>query len=312
MLLLSKEKLKAGAVDISFVIPSYRTENTLPGTLAALASQTFDGTCEILVVDCSESDRVRSICSDHGNVRYLREKERFSPGIGRNLGARKAKGQLLVFLDADVILAPNAAERLWHHYRLGKKFFGGALELEESCRGSFPAVMEHLFFNHENHRRMRERRRKNLSSALLACDRACFNKHGGFCDIPRMQDTEFTERLVREGEELFHCPDIVGYQIQDSPMAQVLGKAYICGQNLYVIRFQKRGTSASRIMFLLLLPLLTILKMTRINYRNIRYAEKTSHLRWYLDVPTMYFLGLFWMAGFYRALIRPGRVNLYR
>ena len=84
---------------LSIIIPTYNEEEYLPRLLASIRSQRFDG-YEIVVADNNSTDRTREIAARFG----ARVVDGGMPGPGRNLGARAAHGDLLLFLDADVVL----------------------------------------------------------------------------------------------------------------------------------------------------------------------------------------------------------------
>ena len=84
---------------LSIIIPTYNEEEYLPRLLASIRSQRFDG-YEIVVADAHSTDRTRAIAEKFG----ARVIDGGMPGPGRNLGAKAAKGDLFLFLDADVIL----------------------------------------------------------------------------------------------------------------------------------------------------------------------------------------------------------------
>lgn len=84
---------------LSIVIPTYNEEEYLPRLLASIRSQRFGG-YEIVVADAKSTDRTRQIAERFG----ARVVDGGMPGPGRNLGAAAAQGDLLLFLDADVIL----------------------------------------------------------------------------------------------------------------------------------------------------------------------------------------------------------------
>jgi len=84
---------------LSIVIPTYNEEEYLPRLLASIRSQRFEG-YEIIVADAKSTDRTREIAERFG----ARVVDGGMPGPGRNLGAAAAKGDLLLFLDADVIM----------------------------------------------------------------------------------------------------------------------------------------------------------------------------------------------------------------
>ncbi len=84
---------------LSIIIPTYNEEGYLPRLLASIRSQRFDG-YEIVVADARSTDRTREIAQKFG----ARVVDGGMPGPGRNRGAAAAKGDVLLFLDADVVL----------------------------------------------------------------------------------------------------------------------------------------------------------------------------------------------------------------
>lgn len=296
---------------VSVIVPSYQSQGVLPGTLQALREQRTELNYEVIVVDCSPGDDVERICRDFPFVRFIHQSERFNPGIGRNLGAEVARGELLLFLDSDVILAPDALDQAHRFYRGDHLIFNGALELNEAHADGPAAYLEHYFFNHESQKGRRVFERSNLSSALMAVDRRVFEQDGGFRDIPRMQDTEMTERLRAKGHRLWFCPDVVGLQIQDAPLNKVFRKIYINGKNLYFIRYEGRSR-AFKAAFSGLLPAITSLKIARIVVRHLRYQDARGRLITILLTPLLTASGLCWMTGLYESLIWGGEISKRR
>jgi glycosyltransferase involved in cell wall biosynthesis len=92
---------------ISVIIPAHNEEHYLGPTLEALRSQTYSLN-EVIVVANACADRTSDVARSHCD-RLLNIEER-SLGRARNLGGRKARGDLLVFLDADTILEKDALE----------------------------------------------------------------------------------------------------------------------------------------------------------------------------------------------------------
>lgn len=296
--------------DISIVIPSYNTQNVLSDTLDALSKQVCECSYETVVVDCSETDAVKDICERFG-VLFHREIERFNPGKGRNIGAEKASGSLIVFVDADVILDKHALESAWTFYRQGNKIFGGALELNEDKQVGASSYLEHYYFNHESQAGRPVCDRSNLSSALMLFDRATFIENKGFKDIPRMQDTELTERLLSQGHKLKFCPSVIGYQTQDSQLDKVLRKIYIGGKNLYFLRYANKP-ALFKIAFALLLPFITGVKLLRIFFRHLKYQNSKQKVKLIQISPLMVLGGIYWMVGLYRSMIFGGGISTKR
>ncbi|OIO52144.1 glycosyl transferase family 2 [Candidatus Uhrbacteria bacterium CG_4_10_14_0_8_um_filter_58_22] len=84
---------------LSIVIPTYNEEKYLPFLLRSIRAQT-DRDCEIIVADNRSTDRTREIAGQFG----AQVVDGGMPSGGRNRGAAVANGDVVLFLDADVIL----------------------------------------------------------------------------------------------------------------------------------------------------------------------------------------------------------------
>jgi GT2 family glycosyltransferase len=80
-------------------------------SLAALLAQVDKGLLEVLVVDDASGDGSAELAADLG-ARVLRAPVRGGPGLARNLGAEAARGDVLFFVDADVVVHGDAARRV--------------------------------------------------------------------------------------------------------------------------------------------------------------------------------------------------------
>jgi glycosyltransferase involved in cell wall biosynthesis len=90
---------------ISVIIPAHNEEKYLQQTLEALQRQNY-GWFEVIVVANGCTDRTREVA--RGKCHRLIVLSQKSLGVARNLGARMARGEILLFLDADTILEPLA------------------------------------------------------------------------------------------------------------------------------------------------------------------------------------------------------------
>ena len=94
---------------ITVVIPVYNEQKTIINCLTSLGSQTYKP-LEVIVIDDGSTDKTRGIIENLKlkieNLQLLRQKH-LGPGPARNLGASKAKGKILVFVDADMTFDKN-------------------------------------------------------------------------------------------------------------------------------------------------------------------------------------------------------------
>src|SRR3954447_23333901 len=100
--------------DVSVIIPARNEEANLGSCLESLVNQ--DGLdFEIIVVNDHSSDRTREIASSFANVRVI-EAGPLPPGwTGKNnavaTGAGGARGEWLLFTDADTVHVPGSLAR---------------------------------------------------------------------------------------------------------------------------------------------------------------------------------------------------------
>src|SRR5579884_2082737 len=107
------------AAKISIVIPTLSEHRYIGGLLDSLTQQELRITSEILVVDASPDHRTVEVASQFADRLALRflYSDRADVAHQRNLGARAARGEYLLFVDADVRLGnpqtiSTAIERL--------------------------------------------------------------------------------------------------------------------------------------------------------------------------------------------------------
>lgn len=94
----------------SVIIPAFNAASTLGKALTSLAAQTV-APLEVIVVDDGSTDETASIAI-RGGAKVLPNPGRKGAGAARNAGAAAARGEILVFTDADCILPPTWIARI--------------------------------------------------------------------------------------------------------------------------------------------------------------------------------------------------------
>jgi glycosyltransferase involved in cell wall biosynthesis len=95
---------------ISVIVPVHNGQQFLPSCLDALASSSYPN-YELIVVDDCSTDETARISRNKGAI-VLKTSRQSGPGGARNLGSEKALGEILFFVDADVVVKPDALERI--------------------------------------------------------------------------------------------------------------------------------------------------------------------------------------------------------
>ena len=81
---------------VTVIIPVYNEERSIENCIRSLRNQSVP--LEIIVVDDGSKDNSVKICEGLG-IKVLKQNHQ-GPGAARNLGARNAKGEILILVDA--------------------------------------------------------------------------------------------------------------------------------------------------------------------------------------------------------------------
>lgn len=111
---------------LSIIIPAYNEEKDISYCISSLNEQSYKK-FEIIVVDDGSTDRTFEAAGKFG-VRILNQNHK-GPGAARNLGARNAKGEILIFIDSDMTFEKNYLKNLIAPFK-DKKIIGTTHELE--------------------------------------------------------------------------------------------------------------------------------------------------------------------------------------
>jgi len=108
---------------VSIIIPTYNEESDIKNTIDSLLSLTYENK-EIIVVDDS-NDLTPKIVGDYQNPNvklYHREKNIDGRCGARNYGILSSNGEILIILNADVILPKDFIEKILPHYEAGADY----------------------------------------------------------------------------------------------------------------------------------------------------------------------------------------------
>lgn len=113
-------------IDYSIIVPAYNEEilleNTLKQLKAAMATISING--EIVVADNNSSDRTAEIAKNAGATVIFEPINQISRA--RNTGAKHAKGNFLIFVDADTYVPPELLQNTINNLLSDECCGGGA------------------------------------------------------------------------------------------------------------------------------------------------------------------------------------------
>ena len=194
---------------VSVVIPACNAASYLARCLDALADGAPDG-CEIIVVDDASRDDTQALAAAKG-ARVVRQPVNGGPSRARNAGGREARGEILYFVDADIVVHPGAITHViafLDAHPEATAVFGSYDD-----RPAVPGVISQYrnLLHHYTHQTGR-REASTFWSGCGAIRRAAFLAVGGFDerDYPRcIEDIELGYRLRRAGHSIVLDPTLL-------------------------------------------------------------------------------------------------------
>ncbi len=231
---------------ISVVIPAHKAEKTIGACLEGLQTQAIPcADCEIIVVaDEASRDAVREIAEPRG-ARVL------TPNLGaaaaRNLGAANARGEVVLFIDADCVPAPNWIRAMTAPFA-DPEIVGACGMKRTHQRGIIPRFIQMEFdYRYDN-----ERKRRYIDfidSGTAAYRREAFLKFGGFdTHLSDAEDTDLSYRLSEAGCRMAFAEGAVVYHAHPAALIEYLRRkfTYAYWRSQVYARYPRKIASDSR------------------------------------------------------------------
>jgi glycosyltransferase involved in cell wall biosynthesis len=188
---------------ITVIVPVYNGARFLERCLAGLRASTYTD-FEVIVADDASTDDSGGIARRYG-ARVIRLPRQSGPAAARNAAVKEACGEIVFFVDADVVVAPAAVERVAEHFRVYPEVaavFGSydAFPAEKNFLSQYKNLCHH-FVHQQGHAEA-----STFWGGCGAIRRAGFLAIGGFdaarFSRPSIEDIELGYRLRAAGERI--------------------------------------------------------------------------------------------------------------
>ena len=192
-------------IPISVVIPAYNSADTLPACLQALQAQTFPSDrYEIIVVDDGSTDDTAKVARDSG-VQVMSQPNA-GQAAARNRGARAARGDILLFTDADCMPAPDWIEQMMAAF--ADPDVAGAKGVYRTQQRELVARFVQVEYEDKCDRMRAQEMIDFVDTYSAGYRRDVFWSAGGFDESFRIdEDQELSFRLAKAGHQLVFLPD---------------------------------------------------------------------------------------------------------
>lgn len=203
-------------ITISVVVPAFKAAHLLPRVLAPLMAMHRRGEVdEVIVVDDISPDDTAAIAAALG-ARVIVMEKNGGPGAARNRAAEEAAGDVLWFVDSDVIAWEDGAEKVRDAF---------ADPDVAAVFGSYDSTPDgqHWFSRYKNlmHRFYHQRAERDAHTFWAGCGavrKDVFLKIGGFdietYRVPSIEDIELGYRIRRAGGRIAVDPTLLGKHLK--------------------------------------------------------------------------------------------------
>ncbi len=209
---------------LSVVVPAYRCGHQLRASLHALRSSTLpQAQWELIVADDGSPDDTGDVARQFAD-RVVRTGETpRGPAYARNCGAQEARADVLLFVDADVIVRPDVLDKVLAH------FADSALTAVFGCYDADPAapgvVSQYRNLLHRYVHIEGAGDAATFWAGIGAVRRAAFMAVGGFHAAryprPQIEDIDLGYRLHDAGGTLRLDPSITGTHLKRWTLATI-------------------------------------------------------------------------------------------
>lgn len=194
---------------LSIIAVNFNKEDVLPDFFRSVYSNGYEDFELIFVDDCSTDGSMR--IAEEFPCTILRNAENIGPAAGRNIAARKATGDVLVFTDTDVTIDEGGLERIARSFsEKGVKALFGKLEfppLRNTAIGRYWLFEEHEVCHYGG---VKTGPVNCWSSTMGAVDKELFLEIGGFNETYKGADIEDHELAAKilQREEVFYDEEL--------------------------------------------------------------------------------------------------------
>jgi cellulose synthase/poly-beta-1,6-N-acetylglucosamine synthase-like glycosyltransferase len=193
---------------VSVIVPVHNSADTLRQCLECLARST-PAPFETIVVDDGSTDASASVAQAASAI-VLETRSRVGPARARNVGAQRAAGDVLFFLDADVCVRPTTVGQVQAAFEADESL-DALIGSYDDSPGSKDFLSEYKNLMHSFVHQTGRHEASTFWSGCGAARRTVFLEHSGFDERygrPAIEDIELGYRMRRAGRKILLDPEL--------------------------------------------------------------------------------------------------------
>jgi cellulose synthase/poly-beta-1,6-N-acetylglucosamine synthase-like glycosyltransferase len=232
-----------GIPSVSVVVPTYNVENTILECVRSLLSLNCpEGRLELIFIDDCSTDSTAEALKEHPDIELILLTENKGPANARNVGIKRATGEIVAFTDADCVVDKDWLMHLTRKFQEeGVGGVGGNI-LPYNPETVVEKYLENL---------LSQEKFINLDMPFVVTANAAYTKkileEVGFFDERFFygEDADLSWRVLKAGYRISYEPKAVVYHRHRSTFKGLFKQAFGYGMG-YVKLYHKHRTLAGK------------------------------------------------------------------
>ncbi len=233
-------------ISISIIIPTYNRADTLINCLKALFDQTCPKNYEIIIIDDGSTDRTEEVVKEMQKkspvkLFYFKQRNK-GPAAARNLGVKKATGDIVLFVGDDIIAGSDLLlQHILFHRKYPESMFsilGYVTWYPEINITPFMHWLEHGGSQFKYYKFRHGNEVDFFWTCNISLKRDFMLKNGFFDeDFPYAahEDTELGYRLQKKSLQIIFNRNAVAYHYHPLDMAKYFHRQILVGRSLVIL-----------------------------------------------------------------------------
>ncbi len=273
---------------LTVIVPAHDNVGQLRECLKSLAASSYPHFDVIVVDDCSTADALRPVVAHYG-AKYVRTSTNSGPAAARNVGARYATGEILVFVDSDVAIAPETLSRMAEDFEQNPDVAAvfGSYDADPACTDF---LSQHKNLMHHYIHQISKEQAISFWAGCGAIRKPVFYELGGFDAAqfpkPSIEDIELGYRMSRAGKQVLLDKQIQAKHLKRWTLfkllsADIFGRAVPWTKLILETKTLPRDLNLgyiARLSAILVAILAAGLALLPLSLANLRWCPPTSHL----------------------------------
>lgn len=294
---------------VSVIIPAYNSLGTIDTTIQHISRQTKEAD-EVIIVDSSPKEvqeKLSSLVKKYQNVKTVFLDNKTIPAIGRNIGAKHAIGDLLLFIDSDAYPADDWISVAIDSYKTGCLVGGGSIDLPPFQKGILLAESQFYLQFNEFLSFGSNRRKDFVPSCNLFCEKSLFYSLGGFPEMRASEDVCFGLKAIEEND-LWFLPAMKVYHIFGLSWKRFRSNQFLLGKYVAIYRKQKMKSALKHILFspFFLIPVFMFIPVYKyvLLLKRVLHTDPQHIFRFLVVSPSILYGLLIWSTGFLNGAVQ--------